>query len=157
MNRSARLVVDASVAVKWLVEEEGSAAAETLRGADLHAPALIPLEIGNVLRTLAASGRIESGAALEAFRLFLPAPVDIHDADVATLESAMAHALDVRHLIYDCIYLALAEQLSCPLVTDGGPALRAGGRRDATRRHGQPVPAEAAAGRRRDGGLTQAP
>ena len=52
-----RLVVDASVAVKWLVEEEGSASAERLLEGDhdLHAPRLMVPEIANALWRKAGS------------------------------------------------------------------------------------------------------
>ena len=46
-----RLVVDASVAVKWLLEEEYSADARRLleQGHELYAPRLLASEIGNSL------------------------------------------------------------------------------------------------------------
>ena len=46
-----RLVVDASVAVKWLIAEEGSDAAHGLAasGDDLYAPRLMASEIANAL------------------------------------------------------------------------------------------------------------
>ena len=51
-----RLVVDASVAVKWLIAEDGSDAAHRLAagGDDLHAPRLMASEIANALRLLGA-------------------------------------------------------------------------------------------------------
>ena len=53
-----RLVVDASVAVKWLVEEEGSASAERLLKGDhnLHAPRLMVSEIANALMAQGPAG-----------------------------------------------------------------------------------------------------
>ena len=50
----AALVVDASVALKGAVEEEGSEAALALKGRDLAAPSLLRVEAANALRTLAA-------------------------------------------------------------------------------------------------------
>ena len=46
-----RLVVDANVAVKWLVEEEHSAAAKRLIAGpyELHAPRLLASEVANAL------------------------------------------------------------------------------------------------------------
>ena len=59
-----RLVVDASVAVKWLVAEEGSDAADRLLagGDDLHAPRLMASEIANALWRKARTGEIRTGA-----------------------------------------------------------------------------------------------
>ena len=54
-----RLVVDASVAVKWLVaEEESDAARELLEsGEELHAPGLMASEIANALCRKARLGK----------------------------------------------------------------------------------------------------
>lgn len=113
----ARLVVDASVAVKWLVPEDGSAAAEALRGQDLHAPTLMRIEVGNVLRTLAARGALDEGEAREALVLLLDAPVTWHEPDPALLRDALDIALALRHPVYDCLSLALAIRIEGPLVT----------------------------------------
>ena len=47
------LVVDASVALTWLIEEGGSEAALSRRDHDLCAPSLLRIEAANVFRTLA--------------------------------------------------------------------------------------------------------
>lgn len=43
------IVVDASIALKWVLEEPGSAAAEELLEKDLAAPSLWRLDAGNAL------------------------------------------------------------------------------------------------------------
>ncbi len=59
-----RLVVDASVAVKWLVAEDGSDAADRLlTDDDLHAPRLMASEVANALWRKARLGEIERGQA----------------------------------------------------------------------------------------------
>ena len=113
----ARLVVDASVAVKWLVPEDGSAAAEALRGQDLHAPTLMRIEVGNVLRTLSARGAMDEGKAREALVLLLDAPVTWHEPEPALLRDALDMTLALRHPVYDCLYLALAIGIEAPLLT----------------------------------------
>ena len=47
-----KVVVDASVAAKWLVDEEGSDAADTLLDGsfELFAPRLMASEVGSALR-----------------------------------------------------------------------------------------------------------
>lgn len=56
------LVVDASVAVKWLVPEEHSEAAArlTVSGEDLHAPRLLAAELANALWRKARLGDMDS-------------------------------------------------------------------------------------------------
>ena len=60
-----RLVVDASVAVKWLGAEEDSSAADRLLagGDDLHARRLMVSEVANALWRKARIGEIERGRA----------------------------------------------------------------------------------------------
>ena len=60
-----RLVVDASVAVKWLVAEDGSEAAESLidQRFELYAPRLLASEVSNALWRKARLGEIAPGAA----------------------------------------------------------------------------------------------
>ena len=60
-----RLVVDASVSVKWLVAEEDFKAARELATGrhDLHAPRLMASELANALWSKARRGQIEYGEA----------------------------------------------------------------------------------------------
>jgi hypothetical protein len=64
-------VIDASVAVKWVIEEEGTKEALALRGLALTAPDLLIAECADVLakRSAAASFRSERRRSLPVFRL----------------------------------------------------------------------------------------
>jgi predicted nucleic acid-binding protein len=113
-----RVVVDASVAVKWLLPEAHSeAAARLLRGdQDLWAPDLIWAEIGNVLWKKWRLGELspETGAALlEDFRRF---PLSIQDSE-PLLDQAWKIACELGRTFYDSLYLALAASQGCSLVT----------------------------------------
>ena len=122
------LVVDASVAVKWFVPEEGSQEAERLAAAqDLHAPSLLRIEVGNVFRTLAARGDLSENDAAEAMALLLAAPVSLHEPTDGLVTAALDLALLLAHPIYDCLYLALALDLGAPLVTADARFHRAAG------------------------------
>jgi predicted nucleic acid-binding protein len=114
------LIVDASVAVKWFSEEPGSKRAESLLASDdnnLIAPDLILAEIGNALRKKAAKKLLTPRQALDAVR-HAPKFFDrlFPLAEMATRATEIA--LDLRHPIYDCFYLALAEREQMELVTD---------------------------------------
>ncbi len=111
------LVVDASVAVKWLVTEGGSDRAEALEAEGLHALSSMRIEVANVLRTLATSGRFEDAEALRALDLLLDAPARLHEPTAALTRGALVFALRLRHPIHDCLYLALAVELGTRLVT----------------------------------------
>jgi predicted nucleic acid-binding protein len=119
------LVVDASVAIKWLIEEDGTDAAEALRGRRLVAPQLIRVEVANVLRTIAARGLTPLASAAELFALFQGAPVDIVDVDDALERRALDLAMALAHPVYDCLYLALAERMGASMVTADTRFLRA--------------------------------
>ena len=119
------LVIDASVALKWLVEEPGSEAALALQGLDLAAPALLRVEAANVLRTMVVRGDATGGQALDLLRLLQSAPVTIVDSDDSLERRALELAIDLGHPVYDCIYLALAERMGRILVTADTRFLRA--------------------------------
>ena len=112
------LVVDASVAVKWILPEPGSSAATALRDddPDLIAPSLIAAEIGSALWRAAQSGSIKRSEAIEAIDstlLWFQALIPLEDIRIR----ALTLAIELRHPIYDCFYLALAERESAPLVS----------------------------------------
>jgi predicted nucleic acid-binding protein len=119
------LVVDASVAIKWLVEEDGSEAAFALRDRDLAAPALLRIEAANVLRTLAARKATTPDEAAALFSLLQAAPVTLVDHDDALEARALQLALALGHPVYDCVYLALAERMGRTLVTADSRFLKA--------------------------------
>jgi predicted nucleic acid-binding protein len=112
------LVIDASVAVKWIVPESGSAAAAALRGEHAHfiAPSLVIAEIGNALWKKASRGEIIKREAVPALRLAISQFGEIMPfEDLA--RTALELAIDLRCAIYDCFYLALAQRENAPLVT----------------------------------------
>jgi predicted nucleic acid-binding protein len=112
------LIVDASVAVRWYLPEDGVAAAVEIlqRDHDLGAPELILAEIGNAVWKRVRIGEVETADAVEIVErarvdfAFL-VPMD----ELAT--PAMRHAAELDHPIYDCFYLALAEREQAALVT----------------------------------------
>jgi predicted nucleic acid-binding protein len=111
------LVVDASVAVKWVLNEQRSAEANALRDEDdLVAPSLIAVEIGSALWKAVRRGTIQRRDALPALRASL-LPFASLVADDALHLRALTFALDLGHPVPDCFYLALAEQQNAPLAT----------------------------------------
>mgnify|MGYP006295159283 CR=1 FL=1 len=117
MTGERRFVVDTSVAIKWIIDEAGSDKADLLRGADMAVPALLRIEAANVLRTLAARQGVSAEQATDLFLLLQTAPVTIVDADDALERRALDLALELRHPVYDCLYLALADRMDRQLIT----------------------------------------
>ena len=113
-----QLVVDASVAVKWLVREEFSDIAdEILNGQhEVYAPHLLAVEVGNALWRKARSGEIERPqAGLLAAEINEIGVNWADDEDVCA--DAVRLALALNHPIYDCTYLALAHRIGAKMVT----------------------------------------
>jgi predicted nucleic acid-binding protein len=110
-------VIDASVAAKWVVEEDYSANAALLLDYDtLHAPAHWRAEAVNVLWAKVFRGDLTAADAEQRMLLLIQAPVA--DTAVAGLVPR-AFAISVAHsvTVYDSLYVALAEQRDIPLVT----------------------------------------
>jgi predicted nucleic acid-binding protein len=111
-------VVDASVAVKWLVLEDLSDLARELSGTrdSLVAPRLIVTEIANALVRKMMQGMLTAHEARYHFATlpgFLPDLIDVDDL----IEPALENACTLRHPIYDLIYLEAARRLDTQLVT----------------------------------------
>ena len=112
----AAAVVDASVAVKWVVEELDSGQARMLARARLEAPDLLAVECANILWKKARIGDIGARQARERLDALLEAPVALTPSR-DLLGQALGLALELEHPVYDCLYLALALARGVPLVT----------------------------------------
>ena len=110
------LVVDAGVAIKWVIDEPGTAQALSLRRHRLYAPDLLVAECANVLWKKVQRNELTAPEALIAARLLQRADLELMPMR-ALLEPATRLAIALGHPAYDCIYLALAESMSCDLVT----------------------------------------
>ncbi|MEM7642169.1 MAG: type II toxin-antitoxin system VapC family toxin [Pseudomonadota bacterium] len=114
---SAGAVVDASVAVKWVIGEAGSiAAAGLLDGRALVAPDLILPECANILWKKATRGEIDAQEAGLAADILARMEVELV-GHRRLMPDALRLALDLRHPAYDCAYLALALDRGLPMVT----------------------------------------
>jgi len=124
-------IVDASVVVKWFIDEIGSDDARRLLVAapGLIAPALLKLETLHVIAKKIASGSADQSLFGEAARtlddLIEFAPLDIELASEAAWVATVSCRTGEQNgdgrpffaSIYDCTYVALAARLAQPLVT----------------------------------------
>ena len=129
-----RLVVDAGVALKWLVREEHSELALQLArcGHELHAPNFLAAELASGLRKKAGKYGLRPDVAVAA-------AAAISDLGIRWTEerlvcsAALELALELDWPVYDCFYVALARRRRARFVTsDRGfaEALRKSGRGD---------------------------
>jgi predicted nucleic acid-binding protein len=124
-----KYVLDRCVAFKWVVSESDSDKADLLRADflngihELISPDIFSVEVSHALTRAERQARVTVG---QARRLFL----DVH----TTAPQLHAHrpyllrAIDIssslRIGVYDCIYVALAEQENCELVTSDDKLLK---------------------------------
>lgn len=111
------MIVDASVAFKWLVEEPDSDRAIRWVGSGeaLVAPSLILSETGHALTKRIRRGELASEGADETFAR-LPGLLTLLD-DAPFMARAFDLSIALRHAFYDCVYLAAAEALGDRLLT----------------------------------------
>lgn len=119
------LVVDASVALKWFVEEEGSEGAADLvmTGELLIAPDLIVAEVCNAAWQAVMSGTMTAGQQSHA-AAEVPAIFDELAAMAPLAPRAVEISRRLGHSAYDYFYLALAEQRGATFVTADRQLLR---------------------------------
>jgi predicted nucleic acid-binding protein len=111
------LVVDASIAIKWVVEEDGTPAALTLRQkAKLIAPDLLVAECANILWKKVQRSELSKAEALLAARLLQGAEIELL-ATRSLFETATRVSIEIDHPAYDCLYLVLAAENKCQFVT----------------------------------------
>jgi predicted nucleic acid-binding protein len=110
-------VVDASIAVKWVVEESGTQdALALLKSGKLIAPDLLVAECANILWKKVQRDELSKDEALLAARLIERAEIEFVPTR-PLLESATRIAIDLDHPAYDCLYLFLAVKNDCRFVT----------------------------------------
>lgn len=118
------LVIDASIAVKWVVQEHGTAEALVLRQkAKLIAPELLIAECANILWKKVQRGELLKDEALLAARLLQGAEIELLPTRFL-FEAATRMSIEIDHPAYDCLYLALALEKKCQFVTADERLLR---------------------------------
>ena len=116
------LVIDSSVAVKWLVAEPDSDDADAVRHAIVTgavapiAPDWIDAEIGNILWQKTRRQGLPAAEAEVRLAKWLAFRIDRTPA-ADLLPDALSLALRFGTSVYDSLYLALSERESCPFVT----------------------------------------
>jgi predicted nucleic acid-binding protein len=121
----AKIVLDSSVLIKWIKEaneELGDEARKLLRDVqrlelEVHVPALLLYEIGNILLIKARLSQKSLGEALGHLET-LPLVVAPPAGALSRTAARLGRELGVT--FYDASFLALASELDCPFVTADG-------------------------------------
>ena len=133
------LVVDCSVAAKWVLDKTDRLQALRLLQAEktgdvsLISPDLLLAEFASLLAKRTGRKQISASEAQNAFRLLEEsAPVLFETRPL--LETALELALRYQLSLWDCVYLALALEHDCPVITADRRLFRSGrGRHPAMR------------------------
>jgi len=114
----SRVVVDASVAIKWFVPEVHAEAARRLlrEGMTLLAPDLIWAEVANALWRKWREKELSAETVQEILTDFRRFPLRIHSGE-SLYDVAWPVAQGSGRTFYDSLYLALAMSAGCLLVT----------------------------------------
>jgi predicted nucleic acid-binding protein len=118
------IVLDASVAAKWYLKEAGSEQALELLAAhsgSIHGPDLLAIEVVATL-VRETNSKVQPPALaqryLETFAaLCRGGGIKILRQGISDVLIAADIAINIGHPLKDCLYLALAMELGCPLVT----------------------------------------
>ena len=120
---NGHVVVDASLAFKWLVKEERSDEARSVArswegsGVRTAAPHFMLVEVANALHRRVTVNEMSVEEAVGLVEVLLASGIELHDPpDLYGRALELANLLS-QGAVYDAHYLALAETLDCELWT----------------------------------------
>lgn len=113
-----KFVVDANVAVKWVLPEIHSDAANRLLNDqyELLVPDFFFPEIGNVLWKRVRRGETTLEIAQQNLSVLMGGDLQLYPS-LPLMPMALEIAVKVSQAVYDCVYLALAVTNQCQMVT----------------------------------------
>jgi predicted nucleic acid-binding protein len=117
-----KYVLDASVAIKWVLPEPDSSKALSLRDDfqrrihELIAPDTLAVEVAHALTRAERRNILQPGEAAIRLSRILSFPPDLQPY-LLLLPRAVELSSQMRIGVYDCLYVALAERESCQLIT----------------------------------------
>ncbi|MGH6785872.1 MAG: type II toxin-antitoxin system VapC family toxin [Novosphingobium sp.] len=116
------MIIDASVGVKWVVTEDDTELALRLLDLELMVPALFHAEVANALWKKSMLQQIAISEVLPQLPKLRLIASEIDDGEY--IASALEIATELRHPVYDCLYLAAAMALDEIVVTADARFLR---------------------------------
>ena len=109
------IVLDASALVDVLIDQPNKPAVIAHLDQKLMAPAHQPIEVLSAIARLRRAGELNEETARRAIREASELVQEFVHPDARLMQHALE--LDGRIRVVDAVYVALAEQLDCPLLT----------------------------------------
>jgi predicted nucleic acid-binding protein len=117
-----KYVLDANVALKWVLSEPEADKALRVRAEfeaaqlELIVPDVFPVEVAHALTRAERRRLIQVGDASFLLADITSTLIPMHDCRVI-LQRAVTISSQMRCGVYDCLYVALAEQENCEVLT----------------------------------------
>ena len=115
-------VLDSNIGVKWELREDQSDKARAVRDGysrglhELLAPDIFTVECAHAFTRAQRQGRVTTAEVYVFIADLLTTLPQFHPHQLL-LPRAIEISLQVRHGVYDCLYIALAEREGCDLLT----------------------------------------
>jgi len=113
-----KYVLDSSIAFKCAVIEADTPKARALRDAygravhELISPDIFPVEVGHALTRAERQGRVTLSQAASLWRAVMQT-APLLKSYLLVMPRAIDISSQMRHSVYDCLYVALAERENC--------------------------------------------
>lgn len=123
MGVSGSVVVDASLAIKWLVQEDDSHRAHAIlqswvaEDVTRIAPHLMPFEVANALHRRVLRGELDINHSALMLTQLLDSRLELHHSPSMHVRAMQLASQLGQGAAYDAHYLALAESIGCELWT----------------------------------------
>src|SRR4051794_11635644 len=117
-----KYILDSNVALKWVLPEKDDDKAIRIRDEfrqgihELHSPDVFPIEVAHSLAKAERRGDIKPGEGANKMADVFTYMPNLH-AYLPLLPKAFAIASRFRIGVYDCLYVVLADQEGCELLT----------------------------------------
>lgn len=118
------IVVDSSIALQWVLPEPGSEAAfRYVRADDVISADVLLVETANVLAKKVRANNMEGAEAIRALAMVKSAVSRLVVSE-PLVPRALELSIALSHPVYDCVFLACAEQVNGQLATRDAPFMK---------------------------------
>lgn len=117
------IVIDSSIALQWVLPEPGVEAALRYVGVEgVTSPDILLVETANVLAKKVRANNITAEQAITSLAVVKDAVRLVRSEPL--ISRALELSIALSHPVYDCVFLACAEQLGGKLATRDAPFIK---------------------------------